>query len=635
MADKNYVVSLTVDDSGAVAAVNNMTTALDRADGSTKSLKAQLREMQAQLANLDVNSEEFERLSRSAGKLKDQINDAAEAVRANAGNAFESLSNNSAVLRQRLFDLDFEGAGQSVKALAVSAKNLTFKEATAGIKGLTSGLGDLAKAILTNPILLLGSVIVGVIANFESLTKVGGAVGSFFSGIATFVEDLKQGLMDFTDTLGLTDFAAQEYAENQKKREEAAKKSLQDYANSYEADVEEKKRKFIKDADGNLKNALTNFKTYVDQTTTENQRLIDQYDQLKANGRAIDSYTEERVKIAINENKALSKSYNDLDKELKDQQQEQNTRAKKLREDKAKERQKEIQERREAALELMLLEDKLNQGIETSAQETINRVTDRLKSFADKIKIEAPELFGSVEDQEKLYKELADSRKSAEELELQDLENKYKEQRALAGNDAELRKQLLDKYLLDENGIKEKYSQLDKDRERAARDAKIQYAVDGIAAIGNIIDAFSNKSKKNARANFNREKAFGIATATMNTYLAATAALAMKPSQELFPGQRFVQMGLALVAGFAQVAKISRSKFSEGGGGDSGGGGGVPGVSGANGGGSQSTVPTFNALNLDVLKMRPEQTPKAYVLAQDVSTAVEARDKVRDLARIN
>jgi len=35
------------------------------------------------------------------------------------------------------------------------------------------------------------------------------------------------------------------------------------------------------------------------------------------------------------------------------------------------------------------------------------------------------------------------------------------------------------------------------------------------------------------------------------------------------------------------------------------------------------------------LQNRPEQTPKAYVLAQDVSSAVEARDKVRDLARIN
>ena len=94
MADKNYVVSLTVDDSGAVAAVNQMTTALDKADTSTQSLKTQLRQMQQELQKLDIGSEEFQKLSIEAGKLKDQINDTAEAVRANAGNAFEGLRNN-------------------------------------------------------------------------------------------------------------------------------------------------------------------------------------------------------------------------------------------------------------------------------------------------------------------------------------------------------------------------------------------------------------------------------------------------------------------------------------------------------------------------------------------------------------
>ena len=62
--------------------------------------------------------------------------------------------------------------------------------------------------------------------------------------------------------------------------------------------------------------------------------------------------------------------------------------------------------------------------------------------------------------------------------------------------------------------------------------------------------------------------------------------------------------------------------------------GGVPSIGGG-GNGNVGTVPTFNAMNLGFLQNRPEQTPKAYVLAQDVSSAVEARDKVRDLARIN
>ena len=205
MAEKNYVVSLSIDDKGAVAAVNDMTTALNKADTSSQSLKAQLRQMQAELANLDIGSVEFQKLSAEAGKLKDQINDASEAVRANAGGAFERLSGNASILRQRLFDLDFEGAGQSVKALASSAKSLTFKEATQGLKGFTSGIVDLGKAILTNPILLLGSVIIGIVSNFESLTKAGGAVGAFFSGISDLITNVKDGLIALTDAIGLTE----------------------------------------------------------------------------------------------------------------------------------------------------------------------------------------------------------------------------------------------------------------------------------------------------------------------------------------------------------------------------------------------------------------------------------------------
>ena len=102
MAEKNYVVSLSIDDKGAVAAVNDMTTALNKADTSSQSLKTQLRQMQQELQKIDVGSAEFQKLSQEAGKLKDQINDAAEAVRANAGGSFESLSNNASLLKDQI-----------------------------------------------------------------------------------------------------------------------------------------------------------------------------------------------------------------------------------------------------------------------------------------------------------------------------------------------------------------------------------------------------------------------------------------------------------------------------------------------------------------------------------------------------
>jgi hypothetical protein len=47
----------------------------------TKSLKAQLREMKAQLANMDEGTEEFKKLTREAGKLQDKIGDISTGVK--------------------------------------------------------------------------------------------------------------------------------------------------------------------------------------------------------------------------------------------------------------------------------------------------------------------------------------------------------------------------------------------------------------------------------------------------------------------------------------------------------------------------------------------------------------------------
>ncbi|NBU93650.1 MAG: hypothetical protein EBS18_03715, partial [Actinobacteria bacterium] len=125
--------------------------------------------MQQELQKLDVGSAEFQKLAAEAGKLKDQINDAAEAVRANAGNSFESLSNNASVLKDRLFNLDLEGVGQSFKSIAGTVKGFSFKEIQAGLGSLSSGLGAIGKALLTNPIFLIAGAIAAAVAYSDEL----------------------------------------------------------------------------------------------------------------------------------------------------------------------------------------------------------------------------------------------------------------------------------------------------------------------------------------------------------------------------------------------------------------------------------------------------------------------------------
>ena len=227
MAEKNYVVSLSIDDKGAVAAVNDMTTALNKADTSSQSLKAQLRQMQQELQKLDVGSEEFRKLSAAAGQLKDQINDASEAVRANAGGAFETLGNNASLLKDRLFNLDFEGVGQSVKALAGNVKNLNFDSASKGLGSLTSGFGALAKALLTNPIFLIGGVIALIITNFEKLANAIPFVGKALEVIGDVVDTVVQGFKDLTDWIGFTENAAVDAANKSIEAQDATIKNIE------------------------------------------------------------------------------------------------------------------------------------------------------------------------------------------------------------------------------------------------------------------------------------------------------------------------------------------------------------------------------------------------------------------------
>jgi hypothetical protein len=635
MADKNYVVSLTVDDSGAVSAVNNMTTALDRADGSTKSLKAQLREMQAQLAGLDANSDEFRKLSIEAGKVKDQIKDASEAISAQAGPAFETLGNNASLLKQRLFSLDFEGVGQSVKALAGNVNNLKFGEASKGLGSLTSGFGALGKALLTNPIFLIAGVIALIVTNLGSLTNRIPFVGKAFEAVGNVIGTVVQAFKDLTDWIGITENAAVDAAN---KSIESQSKIIADIDRNAKRQVA-LARQLGKDVNEATREAeqqkLETYQKTIDEINRINGKLTD--DQIKAREEASNAIFD--IETARIERQAEQNQKDIAEKEAREKkaQEDANKRAEDAAQKSKERRQKEIEQRQFEAQFLAELESEQNAQIEENNQ----ALADRLQAIWDKSnelsrtaqiaqgdEIEAIQL--------DIEQRLDERGKSAQELELQDLQDKYFEQKTLleqAGKDTVA---LTEFYEADVATIKEKYAKEDEQRQRALNMSRVQMASDAIGALSQLDAAFSANNKKGARAAFNRNKAYSIAQAGIQTGLAITAALTAGGNPvKLATGAQFIEAGIAAATGIAQIAKIASTKFNESGG-DSGGGGGAPSISGAGGGGGgQAAVPTFNALNLDYLKMRPEQTPKAYVLAQDVSTAVEARDKVRDLARIN
>ena len=193
-----------------------------------------------------------------------------------------------------------------------------------------------------------------------------------------------------------------------------------------------------------------------------------------------------------------------------------------------------------------------------------------------------------------------------------------------------------------------KISQADKEIEKAKqiRDAKMKAANDYLTAFSTFNDA-ENEQSKNAfdmrmeqlkqqgyteeeitnmkdaelqkqddrmRQSFELNKAAQIAAALMNTYLGVTAALAILPTQQLYPGQRFVEAGAALAMGLANVYKIQQTQYKSA----------MPSRSGAGSGGGrqngqgqmQSFAPRQSTLGLnDALT----QNRKVFVTEGDIT----------------
>jgi hypothetical protein len=104
----------------------------------------------------------------------------------------------------------------------------------------------------------------------------------------------------------------------------------------------------------------------------------------------------------------------------------------------------------------------------------------------------------------------------------------------------------------------------------------------------------------------------------------------------LFPAQPFIAAGAAIFAGLARVNQIRKTNFEGGSGGGGGAVGGSPISGSGGGGGGASTIPQFNgAPNPNLFNLRPDQQAvRSYVLAGDVASSVEARQKIKDRTRL-
>ena len=205
-----------------------------------KGIKTELRAVQDQMAGLDAGSQEFVKLSQKAGELRDRMKDVTEAVNANAGPAISNFGNNLSIARGQLGELDITGFGESMKRMGANVKSVSFKDMGEGLKSVTGGFSTLGKALLTNPIFLIATAILGIVANFDKLTKAGGLVGKVFGFIKEQIDFVINGITAFLNYTGIIDSEAEARAEAAKKRAEDLKKLDEDVTNFLDAQTKKR-----------------------------------------------------------------------------------------------------------------------------------------------------------------------------------------------------------------------------------------------------------------------------------------------------------------------------------------------------------------------------------------------------------
>ena len=641
----------------------NVAAAEDEVVTSTKSLKAQLRELQAQLANTEPDSAKYRELSQAAGELKDKIQDAAQAVGTQAGGAFERVSGSLGLVTSRIANLDFEGAAEGAKLLAQNITQIKPGDIAKGISSIGSAFASVGKALLTNPIFLIGAAIAAAIVYADELL-------SLIDGVT----DAEQKALDIQKERAATakeNFDRVSATEETLKRQGMTEKEITALKLSQLNTAIAQQQAVIEttriQAEGQIKAAERNaqyLQTFLDFVTFPQRKLAEFFEGfvngsievLNKLGLGIEKIDVASVFDDVNdfivkkifdpegERKAqeqivkdAQKSYEDLvntrDGILNAQDAKEKATAQKAADDKAK-------AAKDAADAQLKAEQEVSDLVNQLYEENLKEFEEAEKKKTAAKLAEAEKRKKAEEDYETAIKALRAEQDAAnltqDQKDIIAIDNKYLDlrEKAIAAGESTLEIDAAYTAALEQQ--EQESAERRKAYEFAVQDAKLQSTSDALGAINNLVSAFAKKDEKSQRRAFQAQKALSIAQATVDTYKSANAifyAAAANPATVLFPAQPFIAAGVAVAAGLANVATIAKQDFQ----------GTTPPANndtpppsiGDNGGGGGSQPAAFNPFASSFLQDRPEQlTPRAYVLAGDVASQQEVRIKVEDLSRI-
>lgn len=644
---------------------------------STKSLRSQLKDLQAELANTEPDSDKYLELAAAAGELKDRMQDAAQAVGTQAGGAFEKVSGSLGLVTSRITSLDFTGAAEGAKQLAANIGSVKPGDIAKGITSIGTAFASVGKALLTNPIFLIGAAIAAAIVYAdELLTLVDGVTDAELEQLdiqkqrAAQSKQQLDAISDQENILRLQGKTEKEILQikiaqaNQAILDQKAVIQTLEIQRQQQIDAAERNRKITSGIIQFLTLPLQILLGTVDTITSGLNavgvisdetfaKIGNQRDKLNKSLSTLvfdpaevakegDAAVAEQKKILTqleNQQAGFQLSIKQMDqKEIDDKKaadekaaNDRKTANEKAAADRKQAAEKEAEERLKAEEEVSDLVNKLYEENVKEFEEAEKKKTAAAEAEAAKRK-KAEEDYNTAITA--LRAEQDAKNLTADQQEIIAIDNKYLDlrEKAIQAGESTAEVDAAYKQALDDQEKASAERRIE--TEQQVQDAKIALSTQALSSVSQLIGAFAKKDEASQKRAFRAQKAISIAQATIDTYASANAAFLStqkNPVSILFPAAPYIAAGAAVAAGIANVATISKQEFT---------GGTPPSTSENNppsldGGGGGAQPAQFNPLASAFLQDRPEQvTPRAYVLAGDVASQQEVRVKVEDLSRI-
>ena len=603
---------------------------LGNSTNSVKSLKAELRQVTNELANLEEGSAAFVQAAQRAGALKDKIGDIKDTVNAFnpekkfqaiadsvgiAANGFSAMQGAMALFGSESEDLNkvmvktqgaialatglngLMGMGDAFKNL-----RLTTLEAISGLQSMITGVGGLGgalnalkTALLANPLFILASVIGGIVVVLKGFYDGLSSGVEIYKASAKAVGDLKKtytSLIDEIKDLQIeNDLANGKITEKDaallKDKNNFKKEYLKilNEANTKETEIREQAAK-ERDQDGfkATKNILDKIGFETATTKAAKQSLEDIERQKQENIAALrKKYSLVTSNTIIEETKKEVDEKTQKDAKLKAINDKREAEEKKKADDKKKKDKKDLDDIGDAIIKD--LEKQQARKEEYDQQKADNRQYNYEQALLD------------IEDQKKLNKEIADD------------ETKTAEERY------EALKKLNELGVLSDEQAKDAKIAIAK----AEKDAKIVE----LDAYASVLNQASDLLGKNTVEG----KAMAIAAATISTYTAIAKTLGAFAGVPI-PGYAIAQAIITGIAGLAAVKNIIDTPIP-----NQGGGGG--------GGGSMPSMPAAPAMRPTGFSTgQPSQTPpkvepqKVFVVESDITNSQNKVARIQSKATI-